>query len=121
MTIAEDIRTRSDTEEREREDLLKIFVKNVPAGVAMLDREMRYLQVSASVRTMASMGPRSSGVLITTCLGIFLSDGKTSIVVPYPEKRFAPTKTLGSGNMAPCGCSGRFARGPLSRASGAEF
>jgi PAS domain S-box-containing protein len=25
---------------------LKIFVKNVPAGVAMLDREMRYLQVS---------------------------------------------------------------------------
>ena len=28
------------------EDLLKIFVKNVPAGVAMLDREMRYLQVS---------------------------------------------------------------------------
>jgi PAS domain S-box-containing protein len=46
MTIAEDIRTRSDTEEREREDLLKIFVKNVPAGVAMLDREMRYLQVS---------------------------------------------------------------------------
>ncbi|HKD79450.1 MAG TPA: PAS domain S-box protein [Candidatus Angelobacter sp.] len=31
---------------RTREELLKIFVKNVPAGVAMLDREMRYLQVS---------------------------------------------------------------------------
>jgi len=29
-----------------REELLKIFVKNVPAGVAMLDCEMRYLQVS---------------------------------------------------------------------------
>jgi PAS domain S-box-containing protein len=29
-----------------REELLKIFVKNVPAGVAMLDREMRYIQVS---------------------------------------------------------------------------
>ena len=29
-----------------REELLKIFVKNVPAGVAMVDREMRYLQVS---------------------------------------------------------------------------
>jgi PAS domain S-box-containing protein len=29
-----------------REELLKIFVKNVSAGVAMLDRDMRYLQVS---------------------------------------------------------------------------
>jgi PAS domain S-box-containing protein len=27
-------------------ELLRIFVKNVPVGVAMLDREMRYLQVS---------------------------------------------------------------------------
>jgi two-component system, sensor histidine kinase and response regulator len=29
-----------------QEQLLKIFVKNVPAGVAILDREMRYLQAS---------------------------------------------------------------------------
>src|SRR5215470_9694191 len=31
---------------RSREELLRVFVKNVPAPVAMLDREMRYLQVS---------------------------------------------------------------------------
>ena len=49
------------TESQAREELLKIFVKNVPAGVAMLDREMRYLQVSD--RWCADYGVDASQVL----------------------------------------------------------
>jgi PAS domain S-box-containing protein len=37
---------RQTAELQARQELLKIFVRNVPAGVAMLDREMRYLQLS---------------------------------------------------------------------------
>jgi PAS domain S-box-containing protein len=37
---------RQTAELQARQELLKIFVRNVPAGVAMLDREMRYLEVS---------------------------------------------------------------------------
>ena len=44
-----------------REELMKIFVKNVPAGVAMLDRDMRYLQVSD--RWCADYSANSSQIL----------------------------------------------------------
>ena len=44
-----------------REELLKTFVKNVPVGVAMLDRDMRYLQVSE--RWCADFSSDSSQVL----------------------------------------------------------
>jgi len=43
MAMVEEITEKKRAEEalRASEDLLKIFVKNVPAGVAMLDRDMR--------------------------------------------------------------------------------
>jgi len=46
---------------RSQEELLKIFVKTVPAGVAMLDREMHYLQVSD--RWSADYGVDASQIL----------------------------------------------------------
>jgi len=55
LAMVEDITAKKTAEEarfrqaaiiESSEELLKIFVKNVPVGVAMLDRDMRYLQVS---------------------------------------------------------------------------
>lgn len=48
VAMVEDITDKRTAEEavQSREELLKIFVKNVPAEVAMLDQEMRYIQVS---------------------------------------------------------------------------
>jgi len=51
----------SETRVRAREELLKSFVKSVPAGVAMLDREMRYLQVSD--RFCADYGVDGSAII----------------------------------------------------------
>jgi PAS domain S-box-containing protein len=48
IAMVEEITDKRTAEEavRASEELLRIFVKNVPAAVAMLDRDMRYLQVS---------------------------------------------------------------------------
>jgi PAS domain S-box-containing protein len=52
-----------------REELLKVFVKNVPAGVAMFDRDMHYLQVSD--RWCADYSVDSSQVLGRTQYDVF--------------------------------------------------
>jgi PAS domain S-box-containing protein len=52
-----------------REELLKIFVKHVPAAVAMLDRDMRYIQVSD--RWCSDYGVDSSQVVGRSHYDIF--------------------------------------------------
>jgi PAS domain S-box-containing protein len=58
-----------DALRQSQEELLKIFVKNVPAGVAMFDRDMRYLQVSN--RWCADYSVDSSQVLGRSQYDIF--------------------------------------------------
>jgi PAS domain-containing protein len=58
-----------DALRQSQEELLKIFVKNVPAGVAMFDRDMRYLQVSD--RWCADYSVDSSQVLGRSQYDIF--------------------------------------------------
>jgi PAS domain S-box-containing protein len=58
---AEEARFRHAAIVESSEELLKTFVKNVPAGVAMFDREMRYLQVSD--RWCADYSVESSQIL----------------------------------------------------------
>lgn len=43
---------------RSREELLRLIIKNVPAGVAVFDRDMRYVEVSDRWRTTYSVDAR---------------------------------------------------------------
>jgi PAS domain S-box-containing protein len=69
--IAIDITARKQAEEllRASDELLRTFVKNVPAAVAMLDRELRYLQVSD--RWCANFSLESAKMLGRTHYEIF--------------------------------------------------
>ena len=80
-----------------REELLKIFVKSVPAGVAMLDRDMRYLQVSDRwcADYSESIVRRYLDVRIRSFFLTFPSAGKKCIAVLLREKHCEPTKTAG--------------------------
>lgn len=94
---------------RSQEVLLKIFVKNVPAGLAMFDREMRYLQVSE--RWCADYGVDASQVMGHSHYELFPdipNRSKDCTVVVLPEKSYEQTKTAGIVKTELRGFVGRF-------------
>ena len=99
-----------------REELLKTFVKHVPAAVAMLDRDMRYLQVSD--RWCADYSLDSSQLLGRSHYEIFpdLPERWKTNSPPclLREKRCALRKTVGIAKAAPLGSDGRFALGRIA-------
>jgi PAS domain S-box-containing protein len=124
IAMVEEITDKKEAEEalQAREDLLKIFVKNVPVGVAMLDRDMRYLQVSD--RWCADYSIDSSQVLGRSHYSfslIFPSAGKKCITVPLREKHCEPRKTAGIAKTAPRGFAGSFVLGGHPAESSAGF
>ncbi len=84
-----------------REELLKIFVSSVPAGVAMLDRDMRYLQVSD--RWCADYSVNRSQAIGRSHYELFPDvprAGKKCIAEYLREKHSEPTKIAGIAKTA---------------------
>jgi PAS domain S-box-containing protein len=97
---------------RSQEELLRVFVKNVPAAVAMLDRDMRYLQVSD--RWCSDYLPGRAQILGLSHYEIFPDmpeRGKRFTAAPFKEKPCERTKTVGMGKTALIGYAGRFVLG----------
>ena len=84
----------------ESEERLRLFVENVPAAIAMFDREMRYMAVSRRWRMQYLGGRECLGHCHYDVFPIAPSAGETRTEKESLAKLSTSMKTCGSGPMA---------------------
>ncbi len=104
---------------RQSEQLFRLFIEHAPAGLAMFDREMRYIHCSRRWRTDYGLGDRElRGVSHTTCFRNFPAGGSRSIAAPSKARSYEKQATVSTAPMVPrSGCGGKSAHGTIGVAA----